>query len=397
MPRLALLLLLAAGPLAGCRTGPATPQELEAALQGDARTVVRGELVTLYSPYDEAASGAYARVLEHEAGLVRALLDSPAAPPVRLYLVPVADAGDSIRVADRHGVAGGAFVEGFAFAYVHAEARGPFQRAELQRDTLRHELAHVYLRRTGLVRDKWFDEGAASWIEALEARGEDLHEPVFAPALVGARAGAGPGTLAALLAWSRAERLPAEEAAARYERAQALVAFLVAHAPGETWRARLAAVHALSDEELLALEPEWLAWLGALDAVAVLRARSASDDPEVRAEAAGALPVLAEHGAPELATRAADELALALLADPLTLPAAATFLLYYRAAALTRADLEALERAPDPGRALVAGALRARRDEPVDLARARAAWSRLSAHERERCAVLAFQLPGLEE
>ena len=225
----------------------------------------------------------------------------------------------------------------------------------------------------------------------------ELRAHPFPSALVGARQAGRAGWLDELLAWRPDAALDLDELAERYDGSQALLRFLLAREPGSAWLDRLWAVQARSAEHIAALEPEWLAWLVGLDALAVIGERTRTGAERERARAAALLPILAERGAPELATRAADELALDLLADPACRAAAATFLLFFRAAALDPVDLARLESSDDASQVLTAQALRARRRETPDMDAARSAWSRLTELERISCATEAALLPGLVE
>ncbi|HEX6883388.1 MAG TPA: hypothetical protein VF530_08400 [Planctomycetota bacterium] len=385
----ATLLVLAAGGLGACRMAGKSPAELEAELRRDVRTVLEGELVTLHSPYGEVESRDYLGVTEREAGLVRARLDAPREPKVRTYLAPTTPPQEIWEAPHHDDVAGWAS-DGFLTLYVSSTPGLAALRAEFQDDTLRHELAHVYARRLGWSRERWFNEGLACVVEETVVRAGVLQELPVSERVIQARAEARAGSLATLLAWAPGQRLSLEEQGERYAQAEALVRFLLARAPGASWPERVAWVHERTQAQVQELEPQWLAWLAELDTVAALRAHAV--DAAGRLEAASLLAPLLEAGAQELATRAGDELALELLTDPACTSGAISFLLFFRAEALTEPDLEALERAQNPVLRLVAGALRTRRGEPVDRAGLSALWNALTESERERYATLAFVL-----
>jgi hypothetical protein len=145
---------------------------------------------------------------------------------------------------------------------------------------------------------------------------------------------------------------------------------------------RAHAVKELDVDEIVALEPAWLDWLASRNALVSIRAGVSSEDASERAECASWLPILAENRAAELFTRSADELALELLTDPRTCMSASTFLIFFRAHALTEGDLVELCGSADPGRFMTGLALRKRRGEPVDAEQARAAWERVPRSDR---------------
>jgi hypothetical protein len=377
---------------------PPSAAELEAELQRSAVTVVREEGFTLFSPYDAATTSVYATILREETERVLRVLDIAAPAAVRIHLVPVPEedgASDPWESASHDGFAGGAFESGFAFVYVAAGTpTAAAVRAEFGRAALRHELAHLHARGAGLGQRTWFNEGLASEIESMREDGPELRARAFTPAFLEARNSAVAGAVAELVRWQRGDELSDTARAQRYHQSQALFHFLAERAPPGSLRERAAAVHALDEAQILAVEPEWLAWLAGLDALEAIRRGVASPAGAERYDSAALLPILAERGAREVLTRPADELALALLGDPATSEPAASFLLFFRADKLTEADLVALDGAPDPARCLTAAALRARRGEHVDLARARHAWARVPARERHRFAVQTAMIPG---
>jgi hypothetical protein len=386
--------------LAGaCRSSLSIPSESE--LRRTTRSVVNEPTFSLFSPYDEASTARYADSVRGEIEIVRRLIPSGGAKPVRIYFAPIED--DSGRAlppwqTPSHRSLKGAAMEGeYAFVYVpvRIETSSALLRAVFMRGgTLRHELAHLYAARVGLARAPWFDEGLAEEVEAAcESEGEvELHP--FPPNLLHARAWATPGSLALLFAWQTSEELPPEDLSRRYVWAQALFRFLCEQRTEERFEARARAVMELGEKEILAREPEWLAWLAHLDALECIRAGAKSSSASERARCIGVMPELAQNGARELFTREADELALDMLVDPACMPSAARFLLYFRARALRTEDVEHLSLSADPAVILTAQALRARRKEPVDLECARAAWRRLPESDRARCAVFEALLPG---
>ncbi len=402
-----LSLALAALGCGAVRTpGALDPAALEREFRAQTRTVVLDEALDLRSPYGEDATAPYLEVVRTEARLVRELLDVPSAPPIRFTLAALDGTGAELPPwvrAGRDGVAGahwsarrdGSDSQGFAFVYVPADESQARMRATLAHTLIRHELVHAYADRNGLDGPTWFAEALANEIEGMSVRGDRLATQVFPSELIRARDSAGPGSVARLLDWRHTDDITAAERARRYAEAQALLRFLLERAPGTGLVERARAVRALQPEAVAACEPEWLDWLAGLDALAAVRSAVRTGSAEERVEAAHALGDLLSAGAAELASREADELALELLADPAASQKAFVFLCFFRARALTEADLAGLGSASDPALRLTAHALRAKRSESVDLADARAALARLSEDERASVLLQTRMIPGL--
>lgn len=385
--------------LVGCRTAePVSAEELEAHLRAKSQTTVREETFTLGSPYSEAQTALHAEVVRSENALVRRLFAADDAPPVRLYLVPTEADPELLEFEGPsvNGLAGGAFDAGFGFVYVRDSGGTPsIVAAYAGRSTLRHELAHLYARRAGLHRAPWFDEGLALEVESMDEIDGTLEREPFPRALVHARAAYRDGVLDELLEWRRHDGKSSEERAALYIQAHALMRYLTDRAgAGDVLQAAFA-VRSLSDDEIRSREHDWESWLRGLDALETIAGGVRHGTAEQRAEYASRLPILAEQGAAELATRQADALALELLDDPACARSAATFLLYFRARALPESDVAALCGSDDPVHGLVGQALRVRRGQPLDLEAARSAWSRLLEEERRSWAVLRGLIPEL--
>jgi hypothetical protein len=384
----------------GCRSSLPYPSEEE--LRRDARCVLEEPEFTLFSPYDAAASAHYADAVRAEIGLLRPLIPDAGTTKVRIYLAPLADeqgrTPEPWQTPSKRSLKGAASEGEFAFVYVPAriEDSSALERAAfMSGGTLRHELAHLYASRAGLARAPWFNEGLALEVESMRSAEGALHAHPFPPYLLVARMHAQPGALQQLLRWSYTDDLSDSERSLRYVWAHALFRYLFEQQAQGGFLERARAIADLGEQALLAREPAWLAWLAGLDALERIRAGAHSASPVERSLCSGVLPVLAESGAPELATRAADELALELLGDPVCVDPAATFLIFFRAPELRAQDIEELDRSDDPGRVLTAQALHARRKEPVDLERARAAWQRVPERERDRLVVPVSLIPGL--
>jgi hypothetical protein len=392
--------------VAGCSsTRVSSPEEIESALRERLHVVVEEPGFILRSPYDDEATRPYATVVRRELARVRECFGDSSAVPVRIYLVPVSDADapkpdESWRHAAQGGFEGGAFETGFAFVWVRPEA-DPSQalvEAEMGSSQLRHELAHLFTRRAGLAGKSWFNEGVAQQVEHSQFLDGETRWHPFPATLVSARAAFVPGDVARLLAWSAADNgIRMENRALRYAQAEALLRFLLERSSGADFVARLREVRALDEQTIAALEPEWGAWLQAQDALATVRRELASPSPERRREAAALLPVLAEAGARELFSEAADTLALAALCDEQTFGPASTFLAFFRARSLSGNALAELGASRDPREVLLAAALHAQRGEPFDLDRAQSIWNELDPMARLSCSAPARLIPGLHD
>ncbi len=360
-------------------------------MQAQAQTVKHLDGITLYSPYGDEGTKPFAGAVVDQSALVRPLFADAGQPPVRFYLVPAPKDDDGApkeiwAQPDHGGVLGTAHREGFVCVYVRAEADPQDARihAVFAASTIRHELAHAHARRAGLERAPWFNEGLALEVEGMRASPDGLVLHPFPAALIGARQSAEPGTVRELLGWVNTGASSIELRRRRYCESEALFRFLFDHAGEATWIAGARAVHDLDDASIVALEPAWLAWLGRQNALEAVRAGTRSSKASERAEAASWMPGLAERGASELSTRAADELALELLSDPSTWDPAATFLFFFRAHELTEADLADLCRSSEPARSLTGLALRRRRGERVDPKQAYVEWTKVPAADRPR-------------
>lgn len=390
-----LLLVLGVG---GCAPPPNPLEEFEAASQRDARSRLEGPGYVLYSPLDADQSASYARVLGEEIALVSALVEAPAGPSIRAYLVPLPadvqeDRADILAevLPSAGGYQAGASARGVFFVYVRPASPeiGAVVRAEFARATIRHELVHVLSRRVGLPGASWFQEGLAEEVASMRVVGGELVAHPYPAELVVARRAMQPGALEDLLGWRLHDGRPLADRQRCYARSLAWLRFLLERQPETALLGKLQAIAAQQPESLLRLEPEWTAWLARQDPLAAIRSRVGTAGG---AEAAGWLPTLAAAGAPELATRAADELALQLLADAHTVEPASRFLLMFRAAELRAEDLRALAAAGDPVRELCALALHARRGEAIDRGRAGTVWTMLPAEQRDRLRLLGLML-----
>lgn len=338
--------------------------ELAAYLEQRCPRVVVRDGVEVHAALDEAACEAWSEGAAHADRLVRQMLGCENGPPVRMYLLDVEVEADLRQGVGAGGFEGHAFAEDFMLLYVPRDSRDARQRAWMRMDTLRHEIAHIHARRLGLAGPKWFNEGLAQELEGSNLIDGEWFAEVFPHELVRARASAQAGAAALLVGWTTSEGLDSDELDARYALSASLVRFLLERNRGGELAERARVVLTTHPNDV---EREWLAWLGALDALDVLARAAGSAREQIRLEASHALPILAEAGVPELLSRRADELALRWLSDPKLGPRAATFLVYFRASALSASDLEGLERG-EPLARLAAQVLHSVRNEPVDSA-----------------------------
>ncbi|MBK7874170.1 MAG: hypothetical protein IPJ77_00180 [Planctomycetes bacterium] len=272
-----------------------TPAETEALLQSVLARVAADEVLELWSPASASASATFLATAREQADLVRPLFEAPVAPPIRVYLVPTAmderkDARGLPNPASQGGKEGGSFDEGFLFQFVPAGAseRELLDRGSLATDTLRHEYAHAYSLRVGLLRAPWFHEGLATEVEYARLAPGVVVLSTYPHRWITARATLREGALAELLAWRRGEALEAGRGERLYAHAHTFFRFLLEREPGGTFLEKVRRIHALPDAELAALEPAWLAWWRALDPLETVRvARARRIPPTVIAQPAG--------------------------------------------------------------------------------------------------------------
>lgn len=398
MDRRIIAFVLAGVSLPSCTTRAPTPEAIEAALGARAGLRIERDAYVLRSPWNQADSEAYAGVIDEELARVHAAFGGEPMSGRRIYLVNLADpnpSGDAPwRGAARDGFEGGAFESGFAFVYVRDDVPAAIQ-AELRRNVLRHELAHLWLRSHRIVGGSWLHEGVARHVEhmtqAPEAVG-GLEPAPFPTAWVAARRATRPGDLAQLIDWRLHDETDAARRALRYDQAESAVRFLLEFEPGASLGERVESLSRRGREEWLAREPQWIERLRASDALATIAAGLADPDASRRRRAAASLSILAEAGAEELATPAADELALRAAVEAETFDSAATFLCFFRARELAVERIGTLEASGLARERLLARALRSRRGESISASAVAADFAAMDAVDRARCTVLASLL-----
>jgi hypothetical protein len=288
----ALALLLTA-----CRAAPASFEDLREVLNAglDAmraagvRSVALEERFLLYSPYEPARTQRYVGAANGALDDLEQGLGVPFGPPVIVVLVPrpvegaeVTVEGDQLRFEGAperpsdHGVMGVAGSSGERDAvvvYVPADRvsvladgrklTGGFAFPE-DLEVLRHELAHVAAARAGLEGSQWLDEGLALLFEHGRMENGVLVTDRGAPELAAAREHFAETSLSELLAWEEDQE---DRVAGRVWRTgrpltHALAVYVVESGQG-SMPERVRRLAALSEADLLALEPEWRAWMTA--------------------------------------------------------------------------------------------------------------------------------------
>lgn len=280
--------------LAGCR-GMTLAQVDRLHESIDARTVLREERFTLWSPLDVATSRAWADVIARELPAVERAFGPERLAPQRLQVLlervetpsyPIPPEGGSITITiyprgTRHGVVGHASGDVVTIFLAPPNRFRLESGVVIEQETdpermvavLRHELAHVAAGRADLDLPTWLSEGAADVVEDLELREGGLFD-VGPTAQVLQRAGAldrAEWSLAALLDWrERGERvtsgaeqvdLPRRQLCGLYVRW--LLGLAGEGAPVEDLAEALDRLRRTPRAELLAGEPAWRAWLEA--------------------------------------------------------------------------------------------------------------------------------------
>lgn len=295
--RARLGLLLGAFALAGCRG--LTLAEVDGLHDSiDARTVLREEAFTLWSPLDVETSRAWAELVARELPAVEGAFDSERLAPERLQVllervevpsIPLPGPGESVTVqvypaGSRNGVLGHASGDVVTLflappnRFRLSSGQVVVRETDPERLTavLRHELTHVACRRAGLELPTWLSEGAADVVEALELEAGQLVDRGPPATLVALALGLDRSewAVAPLLDWSeRGERVTRGEEAVDLPRRQLCGLYvrwlLGLEGDGRPVRdlgVRLAALDARSRAALVAGEAEWRAWLASLAA-----------------------------------------------------------------------------------------------------------------------------------
>jgi hypothetical protein len=386
-------LLLAAPALLGCALAQGT-------------TVASGPGFVLHSPFDaeetEEWRGIVGRELTAVASFVHEALPDP---PVVVFLETTAvqeESGLLERLNPNvHGVQAWA-VGGLEVHLIVGSADGGLFSVGGEAH-LRHELAHVFLKRMGVEAPPWFDEGFAHEIEdAVSTQaGLELHPaPVQ---LILARAFAPGFAMDQLWSWdgARTRSDPEREAVLRLL-SRSIVRFLLERAGPDAWRREVRRMAAVESAERPALEREWRRWLDDMDFTGRIEDGMKDRDEAVRRASAETLPVLAdcvrrlEGRAPVLGSAVdsrLDGVAVRSAGDPACLEATARFLLFFRARDLPESSVVALAGSPSPQVQLVGLALRAQRGSLVESSPVQGLWEGLGREDRRRLGWLRLFLP----
>jgi hypothetical protein len=281
MSRLRIPLIVAGAGLAACASALSLPELDALARQVEARTIVLEEDVSIYSPYDLAATREYLDLVRAERDLVFALLDVPPGEPIVVWLRPddgvkaeVSMVGDgmlvdSVSISPRDhilGQADGVQVQirvglPTRIALADGSTVSAYLQASMYADTVRHELTHVAITRLGLSIPSWLSEGfahAVEWIPVEAGR--------FAPTRgqsqlrAAAALPAETRSLDALLAWRQTLPVRLKEDSAARHLALAFVVF-VCETQDLTVRAGLLHLAELEPDEVRGLQDAWSAWL----------------------------------------------------------------------------------------------------------------------------------------
>jgi hypothetical protein len=350
----------------------------------------------LVSPFDEDATRRWREVVERDVADVSALFASDIPHPPVTVILDAVDVAETATLLERldprvDGLGGQATPDGRIRLIVAREHAGLVSTSIHAK--LRHELAHVLLHRRTPNAPLWLHEGLAHEVDDTVATGRGL---AFHPApvrLALARAHAASADLTSLWTWGRSTPGGNEEESARRVLAASFVRFLVER-EGDGWPDALPKFAALLPQKDPDLVAAWRTWLDATDFAALVERGATDPDPAIRSASAGALAQLAEASLSVAALRpmvgaATDAVALRVVADSACWIGASAYLVWFRAASLTDADVAAL-RSPDapPAARLVGLAVAARRGEAVDPEETRALSEALPEELRRSLVVL---------
>ena len=373
------------------------------------RTVLETEQATLHSPYGPEVSQRIASSVDFHAAGLRTIYGVEQDLDLTVRLVPVA-VGDVARWQENLAAMKG-HVRGYSLG--REPGRVVIYVPDVERESravpprlLRHELAHDFNKRVGLGgRPRWIAEGLAQCVEhwSTDTRSPQVGLALPPSALYTTGRWAQQGSAPRLLAWRDAVGEDLEAVAENYLLAYSFVLYLLREHTNGDFVERSRQIVAMTAQELIDLEPDWLRWATELDFVADLRSCLSSPDVLLRAEAldrAQGDALLATYMttwsgfspyAPEVL-----EVALAGLGDMELAASASWYLLSTDAARhLDPSQVREEVESPNVERAFIGQALLKSRGEEPDLSRARDLFARMTAEQRERCFWGRFVL-GLE-
>lgn len=278
---LGLLAPLVSVLVGSCATGPSM-NELDARVrESGAKTIVLGERLSLYSPYDLIRTRQYLELIEKQREEVFALFGVENERPLVVQLHPNESLGVQFSVeGDRIGVKsisevtdervnGQAtidlvIVEVDPIQVLHlGDGRalpGAFE-ASMYADTIRHELTHVATTLLGSSLNNWLSEGVAHAVELIPIEnGRFGLDPVPEVLSETAKLPHESRSLEALLDWRQGFPVTSEDVSAR-RLALSLVLFALERDGAPTLREGVLRLATRDRREFLALAAEWSAWL----------------------------------------------------------------------------------------------------------------------------------------
>jgi hypothetical protein len=283
MKHSSLLVLASLALLPACKPHYSLPEFDALARTAPVRTIVLEEGFSLYSPYDVQATREYVTLVATQKAEVFGLLEVESAEPLVVHLSETEELGASFSVvgdrlqlerlsSDPHdgflGWAGEELVVRVAPARKLRREDGSeltgLPAASMYRDTLRHELAHLATRLAGIRGTAWLNEGIAHALEWIPVEaGRFVLDPLPPPLDRVTELERAPGELAELLAWEQGYPATDVDRRARLV-GLALVLFLHEREAAPSLAEGLRRIAALAPQSILALEPEWRAWVADL-------------------------------------------------------------------------------------------------------------------------------------
>jgi hypothetical protein len=368
---------------------------------------VNGRGFVLSSPFGPEATAKWAGRVERELGDVAALLQQPVPqPPIEVRLEAVSPSRDDDLLARLHpGVDGAAgwTLRDQVHVYVARERDGLFSMSV--DGVLRHEFVHALLARPPIPAPAWLGEGLAHEAQFAVRGAGGLHLHPVPEEFVLARMQSRTAVARRLWTWEAGRPHQGDEESAALRRlSRSFVRFLIER-EGEAWPRAVAQWARLHPESDPSLVDAWLAWLDGWDFAARVERGIHDGDPDVRAAAAGRLPVMAEYaarladpfpGIERVIDSRTDGLAVELASsrDAECAEAAGRYLAFFRYRSIPEADLDRLMADDLPAwTRLVALAVAARRDVGVEPAIVKPIWESLAQEDQARFRWLLTFLP----
>ncbi len=254
-----------------------------------ASTTIAKDSYTLWSPFEVITTRDWIAMIEEELPAMSSALGTELGEALLVLLTPVEGLGPGVSVEGKvlrteapaahplHGVEGHALDRQIVL-FVDAPVKIPIGdgeflfgsiQADSYRETLRHELGHVFAGKAGIRGADWLSEGTAQYLASLRlVEGRLVDEGAPVEMVVEARGlPRERRTIEHLLAWEESgERILAgEEQVDRAARTLCglFVRYLLDRQDEPELCDRLRAVAALPRASLRALEDPWQAWLDA--------------------------------------------------------------------------------------------------------------------------------------